>query len=68
MEHKDFLKMKHSDFILTLIAALAAGFAGSCAIAAIVDNFYKIEPIGRAHKLKKKAKMQKASRKRNRGK
>jgi len=34
--------MKHTGFLLTLIAALAAGFAGSCAIAAIVDNFYKI--------------------------
>ena len=31
-------------------------------------DFYQIEPVGRAHKLKKKAKMQKASRKKNRQK
>jgi len=29
-------------------------------------DFYQGEPIGRSHKLKKKAKMQKASRKKNR--
>lgn len=34
--------MKQTDFLLTLIAALVAGFAGSCAIALIVDSFYKI--------------------------
>lgn len=30
-------------------------------------DFYQREPVGRAHKLKKKSKMQKASRKKNRG-
>ena len=31
-------------------------------------DFYRSEPVGRAHNLKKKSKMQKASRKKNRQK